>query len=59
MNLDRAGDMIWMLGAMLLVGSGLLLRFRHAPLPMGVMAVAWVTIFALLFLIAKMIDSRP
>jgi drug/metabolite transporter (DMT)-like permease len=58
MSLDRAGDFIWIAGALLLVGSALLAR-RHLPHgPKSRTALLWLGIFALLFGIAHVIDTR-
>jgi uncharacterized membrane protein YeiB len=58
MTLDRAGDFIWIAGAMVLVGSALIAR-RHLPHgPKWRTALLWVAIFLILFGIAHMIDVR-
>jgi hypothetical protein len=58
MTLDRAGAFIWLVGAMVLVGSALVVRRRVPRGRMLVMAVIWIAIFALLFGIARRLD-RP
>ena len=60
MNLDRAGDVIWITGAMILVGSALIVRRRHgATNRMVTMALIWAAIFAALFGFAHWLDGRP
>lgn len=59
MTLDRAGDVIWIAGAMTLVGSALVVRWRRgAGGAMITMAILWVGIFAVLFGIAHWLDGR-
>jgi len=59
MNLDRAGDVIWIVGAMMLVGSALVVRRRgNGRNAMVTMAVLWAAIFAALFGIAHWLDGR-
>lgn len=60
MNLDRAGDVIWIVGAMTLVGSALVVRWRGgARNMMATMALLWAAIFAVLFGVAHWLDGRP
>jgi len=59
MNLDRAGDVIWITGAMILVGSALIVRWRRgASNAMLTTALIWAAIFAVLFGIAHWLDGR-
>jgi hypothetical protein len=59
MNLDRAGDVIWITGAMMLVGSALIVRWRRgASNAVLTMALIWAGIFAALFGIAHWLDGR-
>jgi len=59
MNLDRAGDLIWITGALILVGSGLIVRIRQRPGgQMARMAGLWLAIFIALFAIAHWLDGR-
>ena len=41
---DRAADLVWALGALVLVGSALLAR-RLPVKRLGLMALAWIAIF--------------
>jgi hypothetical protein len=56
MTLDRAGAFIWLIGAMVLVGSALMVRRRVPRGRMLAMALIWIAIFALLFGIARRLD---
>ncbi len=59
MTFDRAGDMIWLTGAMILVGSALVVRWRRGPRgSLWAMALIWIGIFAALFGIAHWLDVR-
>lgn len=51
-------SLIWILGCMVLVGSALLARRRWGGQRLWPMALAWIAIFALLFLVAHWIDAR-
>jgi crotonobetainyl-CoA:carnitine CoA-transferase CaiB-like acyl-CoA transferase len=58
MTFDRAGEVIWLLGGMVLVGSALIAR-RHMPRGrMLMMALVWVVIFAILFAVAHRMDRK-
>ncbi len=60
MNVDRVGDVIWIVGAMTLVGSALIVRWRRgAGNAMVTMALLWAAIFAVLFGVAHWLDGRP
>ncbi|MDB5736352.1 MAG: hypothetical protein JWO65_20 [Sphingomonas bacterium] len=57
MSLDRAGGIVWILGAMILVGSALIVRRR----PTGGLiraALIWIAIFVALFAVAHWMDGR-
>jgi hypothetical protein len=59
MSLDRAGDLIWIVGALILVGSALIVRQRQMPRGrFAVMALVWIAIFIAAFAVAHMLD-RP
>lgn len=55
MSDERAIGVVWLLGALILVGSALVVRRRERGwLPA---AIVWLIIFAVLFLIAHAIDG--
>jgi energy-converting hydrogenase Eha subunit C len=57
MNLDRAGGFIWILGAMMLVASALIVR-RRPTARMIRAALIWIAIFVILFAAAHWMDGR-
>jgi hypothetical protein len=59
MTFDRAGDVIWIAGALALVGSALIVRQRQMPRGRFVaMALVWVAVFMAAFAVAHMLDLR-
>jgi hypothetical protein len=57
--MDRAGSVIGLVGAMILVGSAMIVRTRAVPNRMRwQMALLWAAIFAGLFTVAHWIDGR-
>jgi hypothetical protein len=59
MSLDRAGDLIWIAGALVLVGSALVVRQRQMPRGRFLaMALVWVAVFVAAFAVAHMLDHR-
>lgn len=61
MTIDRAGDVIWIAGAMTLVGSALVVRWHRGATRnrVAAMALIWAGIFVILFAIAHWLDARP
>jgi hypothetical protein len=58
-TLDGAGDLIRIAGALVLVGSALIVRQRWMPRGrVLVMALVWVALFALAFAVAHLLDHR-
>lgn len=55
---DRAVAVIWLVGALVLVGRALIVRRNSRYAPGLRMALIWVAIFALLFGLAHWVDLR-
>lgn len=59
MSFDRAGDVLGIVGALVLVGSALIVRQRQMPRGrFATMALLWIAIFAAAFLIAHGLDHK-
>jgi drug/metabolite transporter (DMT)-like permease len=59
MSPDRAGDVLGIAGALVLVGSALIVRRRQMPRGrFAVMALVWIAIFVAAFAVAHMLDHR-